>query len=80
MAKLPFYDQALITHLSWMTEDEEVPFDAIQSQAKDHGLRPYTPHTTGSAGLFYEARIQQFLAQENLSKATSTVGETSKEQ
>jgi hypothetical protein len=66
--------------LSWMTEDEEVPFDAIQSQAKDHGLRPYTPHTTGSAGLFYEARIQQFLARENLSNATSTDGDTSKEQ
>jgi hypothetical protein len=66
--------------LSWLTEDEEVPFDAIRPQAKDHGLRPYTPHTTGSAGLFYEARIQQFLAREKLSNADSIDGKESKEQ
>ncbi|MFT5701889.1 MAG: hypothetical protein ACI8ZB_004791 [Desulforhopalus sp.] len=50
--------------LSWMDEDETVQFDAVPSQVDHGGLRPYTPHTTGSAGLFYQARIHQFLNQE----------------
>ena len=50
--------------LSWVDENEAVQFDAVQAKAEKNGLRPYTPHTTGSAGLLYEARIQQFLNQE----------------
>lgn len=50
--------------LSWVDEDETVQLDAAQAKVDNNGLRPYTPHTTGSAGLFYEARIQQFLNEE----------------
>ncbi len=49
--------------LSWIDEDETVRLDAVHAKVDNNGLRPYTPHTTGSAGLFYEARIQQFLNQ-----------------
>jgi len=50
--------------ISWVDEDETVQLDAVQAKVDNNGLRPYTPHTTGSAGLFYEARIQQFLNEE----------------
>lgn len=50
--------------LSWVDEDDTVQFDAVPAQVDKDGLRPYTPHTTGPAGLFYQARIQQFLIQE----------------
>lgn len=51
-------------HLSWIDEDGEVNFDAVQSNAANNGLVPYTPHTTGKAGLFYEERIDRFLRSE----------------
>lgn len=50
--------------LSWVDEEETVRLDAVQAKVDNNGLQPYTPHTTGSAGLFYEARIQQFLNEE----------------
>lgn len=50
--------------LSWVDEDETVRLDAIQAKVDNDGVRPYTPHTTGHAGLFYGARIQQFLDKE----------------
>ena len=56
--------------LSWIDEEELVRFDSVLSQAPNMGLRPYVPHTTGPAGLFYKERIEQFLAKER--SATST--------
>jgi hypothetical protein len=50
--------------LSWIDEDEMVRFDSVPSQAPNMGLRPYTAHTTGPAGLFYKERLEQFLARE----------------
>ena len=50
--------------LSWIDEEEIVRFNSVLSQAPDMGLRPYVPHTTGPAGLFYKQRIEQFLARE----------------
>jgi hypothetical protein len=45
--------------LSAISEDEEVLFDNLQG--KGNGLLPYTPHTTGPAGLFYEQRFVHLL-------------------
>ncbi|WP_153305927.1 cytochrome c3 family protein [Desulfogranum mediterraneum] len=45
--------------LSMVDEDESVLFDNIRGG--DDGLRPYTPHTTGAAGLFYRDRFQHLL-------------------
>jgi hypothetical protein len=50
--------------LSWIDEEEMVRFDSVLSQAPNMGLRPYVPHTTGPAGLFYKERIEQFLTKE----------------
>lgn len=47
--------------LSWIDEDETVRYDSVTTPAADNGLRPYTPHTTGKAGMFYELRIRPFL-------------------
>ena len=66
--------------LSWLDEDENVQMDAVQSQAANDGLRPYTPHTTGSAGLFYEARLLQFLNQENREQKTKSERRATTEQ
>jgi hypothetical protein len=57
--------------LSWIDEEETVRFDSVQSQAKKSGIRPYVPHTTGPAGIFYRERIQQFLAQERSAEESS---------
>ena len=58
--------------LSWIDEDETVRLDAVQTKVDNNGLRPYTPHTIGSAGLFYEVRIQQFLNQEKRDQTKSS--------
>jgi hypothetical protein len=46
-------------HLSLIEADGSVPFDNIGGQGS--GLRPYTPHTTGHAGLFYLDRFKHLL-------------------
>ncbi|MBC8207850.1 MAG: hypothetical protein H8E79_01605 [Desulfobulbaceae bacterium] len=51
-------------HLSWIDEDDEVRFDSVSATDHNKGLRPYTPHTTGPAGMFYQLRINTFLAGE----------------
>lgn len=57
---------ALDLHLSWIDENHKVRFDAIAAtqpnnpQTADNGLWPYTPHTTGPAGMFYRQRLQDF--------------------
>lgn len=55
-------------HLSWIDENEEVHFDAVQSGAEHDGMVPYVPHTTGKAGIFYKERIDNFLRSEKISK------------
>ncbi len=46
-------------HLSMVEDDGSVPFDNIGGTGS--GLRPYTPHTTGYAGLFYLDRFKHLL-------------------
>ncbi len=50
--------------LSWIDEEEEVRVDSQKANSKHNGRRPYTPHTTGAAGLFYKNRISTFLKNE----------------
>lgn len=47
-------------HLSWIDEEHKVRFDAVPTSADNKGLLPYTPHTTGAAGLFYRQRLADF--------------------
>jgi len=54
--------------LSWIDEEENVRFDGQDAEAADHGMLPYTPHTTGPAGMFYEERLREFHAIENLNR------------
>lgn len=46
--------------LSWIDEEENVRFDSFKATAGDNGMLPYTPHTTGPAGLFYEERLLEY--------------------
>lgn len=55
---------ALDLHLSWIDEDENVRFDSATTTTGKNRMTPYTPHTTGKAGLFYRERIQTFLKSE----------------
>ncbi len=45
--------------LSWIRDEDDVRFDNVQG--KESGLLPYTPHTTGKAGLFYRNRFRHLL-------------------
>ena len=47
-------------HLSWIDEEHKVRFDAVAAQSNSKGLQPYTPHTTGPAGIFYRQRLQDY--------------------
>ncbi len=51
-------------YLSWVDEDEKIRFDSVPIQKGQNTLLPYTPHTTGKAGLFYRDRIRLFLQSE----------------
>lgn len=57
--------------LSWIDEEENVRFDSVPSSAPGGGMRPYVPHTTGPAGLFYQERLARFLAKERSADAES---------
>lgn len=46
--------------LSWIDENEEIRFDGHDAEAANNGLLPYTPHTIGPAGIFYEERLRAF--------------------
>ena len=43
--------------LSWVDANENIRFDNIQLDKDDKNLTPYTPHTTGPAGLFWQNRL-----------------------
>ncbi|MDD5758923.1 MAG: hypothetical protein PHI06_07545 [Desulfobulbaceae bacterium] len=45
-------------HLSYVNQDNEVVFDGVKPSAKMPVMQPYTPHTTGRAGAFYQGRLQ----------------------
>ncbi len=62
---------ALDYSLSWIDEEENVRFDSVSSLTPDRGLRPYVPHTTGPAGIFYRERIEEFLAKERSATTNS---------
>ncbi|WYD81414.1 MAG: hypothetical protein V8K32_03315 [Candidatus Electrothrix gigas] len=47
--------------LSAIDEHEEIIANFDNLTGKDQGLLPYTPHTTGRAGLFYEQRFLHLL-------------------
>ncbi len=64
VGKLQVIRPILDLHLSWINEDEKVIFDSVSGTTKNNGMLPYTPHTTGKAGLFYKERIEQFLRSE----------------
>lgn len=49
--------------LSYVDSDENVIFDNLQGAGQ--GLLPYTPHTTGNAGMFYLERFAHLLNPEN---------------
>jgi len=48
--------------LSMISEYEELLFDNVKGNTS--GLRPYTPHTTGHAGLYYKDRFRKLLSPE----------------
>lgn len=58
-------------HLSWIDERHTVRFDANSSQDGNKGLLPYTPHTTGAAGIFYRHRLAEFFRTEKAAEKNS---------
>ena len=48
--------------ISAVDEEGELLFDNLKGKAS--GLLPYTPHTTGPAGLFYEQRFIHILREQ----------------
>ncbi len=56
---LKVFRPILDLHLSAVDSDGRVLFDDLTGN--DDGLRPYTPHTTGPAGLFYLDRFKHLL-------------------
>lgn len=44
-------------HLSYTDTEGEVVFDSVTPKAGSQVLLPYTPHTTGRAGAFYQQRL-----------------------
>jgi hypothetical protein len=61
-------------HLSWIDENHKIRFDAITALSNNQGLRPYVPHTTGPAGMFYRQRLQEFYHMEKTRKETTEKG------
>lgn len=48
---------SLDLHLSYVNQDGEVVFDGVRPLGDVPVMRPYTPHTTGRAGAFYQERL-----------------------
>ncbi|HBT97172.1 MAG TPA: hypothetical protein DEB25_05875 [Desulfobulbaceae bacterium] len=49
--------------LSWTDAEGNVRFDNFSLAGDDKGPRPYTPHTTGAAGIFWPGRLRGFQLQ-----------------
>jgi hypothetical protein len=43
--------------ISWRDKDGRVRFDSRHTRADNDGFSPYTPHTTGKAGIFFLYRL-----------------------
>ncbi len=56
--------------LSMISGEDEVIFDNMKGAG--NGLMPYTPHTTGAAGLFYKTRFSHLLPPESVSQDGET--------
>ena len=50
--------------LSWVDASGQTRFDNIRLAGDDKGLIPYTPHTTGAAGIFWQDLLRDFQLQE----------------
>lgn len=57
--RIKVFRPVLDLRLSMVTEDDEVIFD--NKKGPGTGLLPYTPHTTGKAGLYYKNRFLHLL-------------------
>ena len=55
-------------HLSAGDENGDIIADLDNIVGKDAGLLPYTPHTTGPAGLFYEQRFLNLLEKREIAE------------
>ena len=51
--------------LTWIDEDEDVRFDSVSTVTETKKYLPYVPHTTGSAGLFYQERLNELTKTRN---------------
>jgi len=49
--------------LSWVDADGRTRFDNIKPAGDDNNFIPYTPHTTGAAGIFWQDRLRDFQVQ-----------------
>ena len=56
---LKVFRPILDLHLSYVNQEEKILFDSITSSDPGKGLLPYTPHTTGKAGIYYRQRLQE---------------------
>ena len=57
--KIKVFRPLLDLRLSMVTEDDELIFD--NEKGVGNGLLPYTPHTTGKAGMYYRDRFRHLL-------------------
>lgn len=68
--KLSVMRPSLDYTLSWIDAEETVHFDNIRPLPDVSVYRPYTPHTTGPAGMFWQQRLS--LLQKDSSKNSNT--------
>lgn len=59
--RLQTFRPILDLHLSVVNQDEEVVFDGVGIIEEQRRFLPYTPHTIGKAGAFYQQRLQENL-------------------
>lgn len=57
--RLRLFRPILDLSLSYVDQEERLIFDSVTPQDPLQGLRPYTPHTIGKAGIFYGQRLEE---------------------
>ncbi len=57
--RLKIFRPVLDLHLSYVNEKGKVVFNSIGNKDAAGGMRPYTPHTVGKAGLFFRQRLNR---------------------
>jgi hypothetical protein len=65
--RLQIMRPVLDLNISWLDEQGETGFDSIKGL--DNEMRPYTPHTIGKAGTFYQQRLSETPARNTTHKA-----------